>query len=55
MEVERYVQESLTVVLQYVITISIEDHLFFAALFHQIYDVDVVVDAELLVEMFLEC
>lgn len=55
MEVKCHVQEFLAVVLQYVIAIRVENHLLFATLFNQIDYVDIVVDAKLLVEMFLEC
>lgn len=54
-KVERDIQQFLTVVFDDVITISIENHFFLSTLFNQIYYVDVVVDFELLVEMFLEC
>ena len=37
------------------IAVSVENHLLFATLFDQIDYVDVVVDADFLVEMFLEC
>lgn len=54
-KVECYVQQFLTVVFNYVVTISIKNHLFLSTLFNQIDYVDVVVDTEFLVEMFLEC
>lgn len=55
MKVECYVQQFLTVVLNYVIAVSIENHFFLSALFNQIDYVDVAVDIEFLVEMFLKC
>lgn len=53
-EIKRYIQQFITVVFYDVVAISIKNHLFFSTLFNQIYNVDVVVYAELLVEMFLE-
>lgn len=55
MKVKCYVQQLVAVVFNYVVAVRIKNHFFFATLFDQIDYVDVVVNAELLVKMFLEC